>query len=174
MKRYFIKILFLALAFGCIGLNINRAQDAKMPSGWKKISNCETSFFVPKEFEDDNGGESSSCAVASWKSGEIVLVIDYGFDGKPSQKSETNTEFKEETIIIDGKKAQFATYKQLRPDDKTEYVARIYRLDENPDGLEEGELMSFRMTLISPNKKDLKIAKRIFQSLRHEIETQSK
>jgi len=163
MIRFSIKILFLVFAFSYIGLTSNYAQDSKVPSGWKKVSICDISFIVPKNLKNNNSQGIDSC-VASFSSSKIGLGIDYGWYGSASTKYESYTDFKEESIQIDGKKAQLATYIDTRSNAKRKFVARIYVVLNEPEG--GGMTTSLNMTIGVGNEKDLETAKQIFQSIR--------
>ena len=165
MIRFFIKILFLAFVFCFVGLSSNHAQDSKVPSSWKKVSICNINFFVPKNLKNNNARGIDSC-VASFDSEEIGLNIDYGWYGSPSAKySEEYTDFKEEFIKIDRKKAQLATFRDERMDSKQNFVARIYvALGKKLAGV--GMTPSLNMTITVRSEKELETARQIFQSIR--------
>lgn len=163
MIKFSIKILFLVLAFGYLCLSDNYAQNSKVPSGWKKVSICDISFIVPKNLKNNNKQGIDSC-VASFSSDKIRLGIDYGWYSSASSKYESYTDFKEEFIQIDGKKAQLATYIDTRSNAKEKFVARIYVVTDEFEG--GGQTTALNMTIIVGSEKDLEMAKQIFQSIR--------
>jgi hypothetical protein len=129
MIRLFISILFLAFAFGHIGVTDSYAQMSSVPSGWTKITACKIIFSIPKEFKNENAEGRDSC-IAAFSNGKMRLSIDYGWYGGVYTKHETRLIFNEETIKIDGKKAVLATYiddsKWARNNADRKYVAGIY------------------------------------------------
>lgn len=165
MTKFFIKILFLVSAFGFVGLTDNYAQDSEIASDWEKISVCNISFFIPKDLKNNNKRGIDSC-VASFSNNEIGLTIDYGWYNSPSKKYETYTDFKEEFIEIDGKKAQFATYRHTLMNANQNLVATIYVVLDKTKEHGVGMTTSLDMTIVVRNEKDLETAKQIFQSIR--------
>lgn len=163
MIKFFIKVLFFVFAFGFVGLTDNYAQNSKVASGWKKVSICDISFIVPKNLKNNNARGIDSC-VASFSNDKIGLGIDYGWYSSASTKYESYTDFKEEFIQIDGKKAQLATYIDTRSNDEEMFVARIYIVTNEPEG--GGMTTALNMTIGVGNEKDLETAKKIFQSIR--------
>jgi hypothetical protein len=165
MIKFLVKFLFLAFAFGYIGLTNNCAQDSKIPSGWKKVSICDISFFVPKDLKNENAGGVDSC-VALFSSSKIRISIDYGMYGSSSKKYETSVDFKEEFIKIDGKKTQLATYRNTQIDGSQNFIARIYVVLNEPKEKDVEMTTSLNMTIAIEGEKDLETAKQIFQSIR--------
>ena len=165
MTRFLIKIFILAFAVGFIGLTNNYAQDSKVPSGWKKVSICNISFIVPKKLKNENAEGIDSC-VASFESSKIGLGIDSGWYGSASTKYERYIDFKEESIEINGKKAQLATYRHTQMDAKRNFIARIYVVLNEPKEEGMGMTTSLNMTIELRSEKDLETARRIFQSIR--------
>jgi hypothetical protein len=165
MVRLFIKTLFSVLAFGYVGLTDNFAQKSKIPSGWKKVSACEIRFFVPPDFNEKDSEGTDSC-VTTFGNGKIWLHIDYGYYGDASENDETVTDFKEDSIQIDGKKAQIATYKENFADAKDAPVARLYVVVDTSEKKTKGVITSLNMEVVLENEKDLEMAKQIFRSIR--------
>lgn len=167
MFRLFIKTLFLAFAFGYVGLTNNFAQKLKVPSDWKKISACGISFFVPQDFNEKDSEGTDSC-VTTLGNGKIWLHIDYGYYGGASENDETVTDFKEEFIKIDGKKTQLATYREDFADTKNALVARIYVVVDTSEKKTKGVITSLNMEVVLENEKDLETARQVFRSIRFE------
>ena len=74
------------------------------------------------------------------------------------------TDYKEEVIKIDGKKAQLAIYKYVQSKTKLNYVANIYVIVDESKG-ENVMTNSLSMSITSETENELKTAKRIFRSI---------
>lgn len=100
-----------------------------------------------------------SC-VAEFKSDKLRLTVDYGSYGGAYRDDGSNAEFKEEFIEIDGKRAQFVTFKDAR--DKRKFIAGLYILIyEAQDGMKT----SLKMTIDVRIEEDLKSPSRFFKVL---------
>jgi hypothetical protein len=165
MFQFFIKTLFLAFAFSYVGLTNNSAQNLKVPSDWKKVSACATSFFVPQDFKETDREITDSC-VRTFGDGKIWLHIDYGYYGGASKNKKTVTDFKDEFIKINGKKAQLATYREDFADAENVLVARIYVVVDKSEKKTKGLTTSLNMEVVLKNEKDLETARQIFRSIR--------
>lgn len=165
MFQFFIESLFLVFAFSYLGLTNNFAQNLKVPSDWKKVNACEISFFVPQDFKETDSEGTDSC-VRTIGNGKIWLHIDYGYYGGASENDETVTDFKEDSIKIDGKKAQLATYREDFADAKTTLVARIYVVVDTSEKKTKGVITSLNMEVVLENEKDSETARQIFRSIR--------
>jgi hypothetical protein len=168
MVRSFISLMLLICGVGLVASTGTYAQGSKPLPDSKKISVCGISFLAPANLKNSNERGIDSC-VASFSSNDIDLHIDYGWYGGPSTKYETYTDFKKEAINIDGKKGQFATYKDTRMDVSRNLVARLFvAVSLSPIGSKIGGGMttSLNMTMAANGEKDLKTARQIFRSIR--------
>ena len=169
MIRLFIIILFLAFAHDCLGSSDIFAQNSEVPFGWKKVSVCQMSFLIPKTLKNRNAEGTDSC-IAVFSNSKTALGIDYGWYGSAYKINKLNKDyildFKEETIKIDGKDAQFATFIDTRTNPKRNFIARIYVVLDEGKNNEFGMKTSLNMKVAVRNEKEFEIAKQIFQSIR--------
>lgn len=152
MKNNLLRLAatFWILIFGMVGNNY--AQERMTPKNWKEVKICGLSFLVPKKLKNQKAQGIDSC-VATFKSKNIGLGMDYGAHTTTPESESIYPDTKRETIDIDGKKAQLATYS---------FGARIYILvSESNYGK-----YALGMTISGKNKNDAETAKQIFQSIR--------
>ncbi len=124
--------------------------------------------MIPKELKNQYAKGIDSCFV-EFRSGKMRLSIDSGSYGGVYQKSESNLDFKEEYIEIDGKKAQIITYKDAKKKSKRKFVAGFYVVLYESQNKTREQSAFLYMTIESKNENDLKIAKQIFQSIRFDV-----
>ena len=160
MRQYLFHLLILVLSFGYIGLTDTPAQDSKIPLDWKKVSACNISFFVPKDFWKNNGRPFDSC-VASFGNKKFSLGLDYGWYSSPSIKTDGCFDYKEEFIEIDGKTAKLEICR-FSSTENLNYIARIYVLVNEDMGFRTSLAMFVRAGRV----ENLETAKQIFQSIR--------
>lgn len=139
-------------------------QTSKIPPDWQKISVCKISFSAPKDLKNENLQGIDSC-IASFKSDQMQITLDYGWYGGAAKKDATKADFKEEAIEIDGRKAKLATFKNLESKTKLKFFANLYVVVVEPNN-ENPMTTSLLMGIRVENEKDLATAKRVFQTIR--------
>jgi len=132
------------------------------PAEWKKFNVCKISFFAPKTLTLKNMPEMDSC-VAEFGDEKRLLTIDYGWYTKPNKKDDDDNEFTEEFIEIDGKKAQVTSAKMAKPFKSFNYWAAIHVVVKKDSPEFE---TSLSMGILVEDKSDLRMAKKIFRSIR--------
>jgi hypothetical protein len=161
----------LSISFLCIfflGINsIAQGKDMTLKS-WKKISACKISFLVPKNVKNQKAQGIDSC-IAEFESSSVRISIDYGWYGGSFTKYDTMLDFKEESIEIDGKKAQLVSYVEgsmfAKYHPKEKYVMGIYvNLSEGQN--QEVMKTSLKMKVAAKSERDLQTAKQIFRSIK--------
>lgn len=165
MTRLFT-ILFLIFVYACIALIEIHAQDATIPPDWEKVGVCQINFLIPKNLKNQYSRGIDSC-FAEFRSKNMYLAIDSGsWGGGEQTKIESNLDFKEESVEIDGKKAQIITYKDAQKKSKRKFIAVfnvvLYESQKN----EIQRNVNLSMKIEAKNENDLETAKQIFQSIR--------
>ncbi|MBC7912477.1 MAG: hypothetical protein H7Y30_18365 [Pyrinomonadaceae bacterium] len=165
MTRLFLGILFLTFAHTWVGLINSHAQAPTIPHDWKTVSACQIRFSTPKDLKNQNVRGIDSC-YAEFRNSKMRLTIDSGSWGGVFTRTQTNLDFKEEFIDIDGKKAQVVTYKDAQSNSSRKFVAGFYvALYESPDKEKQPSAFLY-MTARVKSEKELEVAKQIFRSIR--------
>ena len=165
MIRIFSNILFLIFAYACVGLIGSYAQNSAISSGWENVSVCQIRFLIPRNLKNQYAKSIDSC-VAEFRSKKIRLAIESGSYGGIYKKAETHLDFKEESIEIDGKKAQVVTYRDTQNKSNRKFVAGFYVVLFEAQNKETQQSAFLYMTIKAKSEKELEIARRIFQSIR--------
>lgn len=135
-----------------------RTENPAQP-GWVKIELERFSFYVPPELklQHDRGIDS---AVWSYAGKNLKLVIDLGrYSGKP-RIYESEPDYREEQIIIDGKRAVICFYRRSTvAQEHLPYSAAVYFSKVKSTA----EKLSFYVAGASPEEQE--VARKIFLSI---------
>jgi hypothetical protein len=164
--------VFIAVAFAIPAFDHAAAQNQAVNDEWVTVHVCHLSLLLPKDLKRTDIRGIDSC-MAEFTNQKIRLYLDYGYYSGPKVKSERDVDFKEQSILIDGKTARVATYN----DDTTysggkkpylRYFANLYVII-NPGGAEfRSRLVSLEMNVGCESESDQEIGLRIFRSIRFE------
>jgi hypothetical protein len=138
---------------------------AGAPEGWAKLNICHISFLAPSDMKDLGAKGLDSC-VAQFANNDITLYLDYGWYGSPPRQGNSDLEFKEESVSIDGKNAQLVTYvDSSHSNSGLKYNAGIYVIvkESKLDGFPK--IISLMMSVRGERRKDQETAQRIFRSI---------
>ena len=149
---------------GFVSLAHAQPQNA-VPDGWTKISVCHLSFFAPPDMKDLDMRGADSC-VAQYANNDIALYLDYGRYGSPPQRINSYLEFKEQSVVIDGKNAQLATFVDASHSNSgLKYLTGMYVVVKESDGDVWPKTISLMMSVRGNSQKDQEIAQRIFRTI---------
>ncbi|MCA1622965.1 MAG: hypothetical protein LC768_04210 [Acidobacteria bacterium] len=161
-----LAFLFLCPIF--FGISTIAQEKDMILKSWKKTSACKISFLIPKSVKNLDAKEIDSC-VAEFENKTIRISIDYGWYGSNFTKIDTMLEFNEETIEIDGKKAQLVSYIDgsifAKQHPKEKYVMGIY-VNLSEGQTQEIMKTSLKMKVAAKSKKEMQTAKQIFHSIK--------
>jgi hypothetical protein len=137
---------------------VGRTENPAQPN-WVKIELERFSFYVPPELklQHDRGIDS---AVWSYAGKNLKLIIDLGrYSGKPTIY-ESEPDYREEQMIIDGKKAVLCFYRRSTVTrENLPYSAAVYFSEVKT----KEEKLSFYVAGASPEEQE--IARKIFLSI---------
>ena len=163
MTRLILSTVFIA--FAVPAFDHVAAQNQAVNDEWVTVHVCHLSFLMPKDLKQTDLRGIDSC-IAEFTNGKIRLYLDYGYYTGPKKKSARDFDFKEQSIMVDGKTAQVATYN----DDTTDsggknpylrYFANLYVIVKPND-------FSLTMNVGGESEGDEEIGLRIFRSIRFE------
>ena len=149
--------------------SFTRAQQQNdVPDGWTKITVCRLSFFAPPDMKDIGTKGIDSC-VAQFANNDITLYLDYGLYGSPPRQGNSDLEFKKQSVSIDGKNAQLATYIDASHSNSgLKYNAGIYVVVKESKLEGFPKTISLMMSVRGERQKDQQTAQRIFRTIRFE------
>ena len=165
MFRLVVSSLFLTLAHLSLGFTYCHAQSSTVTPGWEKVSVCQIRFLIPKNLKNQHAKGIDSC-VAEFRNGTMRLAIDAGSFGGEVTKAEMMVDFKEEFVVIDGKKVQLITYKDAQTKSKRKFVAGLYVVLYEAKPKETQTSAFLYMSVAGKSEKEIEIAKQIFRSIR--------
>lgn len=150
-------------------VSITHAQPQNdVPDGWTKITVCRLSFFTPPDMKDLGTKGVDSC-VARFANNDITLYLDYGRYGGPPRQGNSDLEFKEQFVSIDGRNAQLVTYVDASHSNSgLKYNAGIYVVVKEPEIESFPKTISLMMSVLVERRKDQETAQRIFRTIRFE------
>jgi hypothetical protein len=156
--------LFLLLFVTFFGINLRAQDGAVAPPGWRSIRVCSIGFFAPNELKKQDVGGGDSCN-ATYENGVLRLSIARGvFDGR-QKKYDTSLKYTEESVEIDGRKAQLVTYasssQYVSPSRK--YIAVVYF---DLSGSQDAAKTSLTLTVAAKGEKGIETAKQIFRTIK--------
>ena len=140
-------------------------QQSGVPDGWTKISVCHLSFFAPPDMKDLGAKGIDSC-VAEYANNDITVSLDYGRYGSPPRRSNSYLEFKEQSVLIDGKNAQLATFVDAsHKNSGLKYATWMYVVVKESETDELPKTISLMMWVRSESQKAQEIAQRILRTI---------
>ena len=156
-----------ASGMNVVTLTKNNEPEQIIPRDWEEFMECGFTFLAPPTLQELKPGQTDSCT-ADFENKDLRISIAYGNYGERFRKSDSMTEFKEETIEIDNRKTQLVTYIDNFTDGKNQqqrkYVTGIYVSVINSANGEDA-VNSLVMKIEGKEKKDLETAKRIFRTI---------
>jgi hypothetical protein len=169
MFHLLVSLLFLALAHMSLGLTCSHAQTSTVTPGWEKVGACQIRFWIPQDLKNQHVKGIDSC-VAEFRNGKMRVAIDAGwFGGGDFTKAETMLDFVEESIVIDGKKVEFITYKDARTKSKRRFVARLSVTLHEGKTKDTDPSVFLYMTVEGNSEKEIELAKQIFCSIHLDV-----
>ena len=166
MKRLISLTVFIAFAVPALGHAA--AQNQSVNDDWVTVHVCHLSLLIPKDLKRTDIRGIDSC-MAEFTNQKIRLYLDYGYYSGPKVKSERDSDFREQSILIGGKTARVATYN----DDTTysggkkpylRYFAHLYVSDAGFGS----RPVSLEMNVGGESEGDQETGLRIFRSIRFE------
>jgi hypothetical protein len=118
--------------------------------------------MVPKTLRNHKANGMDSC-IGVFSNRRLSLALDFGWYSGVSRR-DNHLDFKEVSAEIDGRKGQFATYRDTSITDAKKWVARIFAVVKPANGPESEIGVNMFVWVKSP--KDFDTASRIFKSIR--------
>ena len=158
-------ILSLAATIICVSCIVAQ-QEPDVPANWTKINVCHFSFFAPPDMKDLATRGVDSC-VARFANQDITVYLDYGQYGGPHRQGNSDLEFKEQSLSIDGKKAQLVTYIDASHSNSGLYYnASLYVIVKESELDGRPKPISLMMSIRGERQKDRETALTIFRTIR--------
>jgi hypothetical protein len=159
-------LLFLILVCTA-GVVIQCQAQTPATLAWEQATACQIRFMVPKDLKNQYVKGIDSC-YAEFRASRMRLTIEAGslFQGETLGKTEMMSEFTVETVAINDKSVQIATYKDTQTKSKRKFHAKFYvtLCAAKPDCQERS--VHLLMSAEGQTEKDIEIAKQIFRSVR--------
>jgi hypothetical protein len=141
-------------------------QKPDVPDSWKQINICRISFFAPADLKDLGAMGVDTC-MGLFGNNDVTVSIAYGRYIGPAVARNSDLEFKEQTISIDGRNARLYTYIDASHSNSGLYYnAALYvAVEEDPvEGLPKQ--ISLFMQVRGERKKDQDTARAVLRSVR--------
>jgi hypothetical protein len=163
MKHPILSVIVLTIS-GLVSTTHAQQADG-VPDGWTKISVCRLSFFAPPDMKDLGMRGIDSCLL-QYANKDITVYLDYGRYGSPPRQSNSYLEYKEQSLLIDGKNAQLATFVDAgRSNSGGKYIACMYVVVKESESDVLPKIISLMMSVRGESQKDQEIAQRIFRTI---------
>jgi len=143
-----------------------RAQTPATPA-WEQATACQIRFMVPKNLKNQHVKGIDSC-YAEFRASRMRLAIEASslFQGETLGKTGTMSEFTMETVAINDRSAQIATYQDNQTKSKRKFHAKFYvtLCAAKPECPERS--VHLLMSAEGQTEKEIEVAKQIFRSVR--------